>query len=199
MKTPNKIITDRLVIRCYESNDAELVLEAITNSLENLKQWMPWANNEPSSLKSKKELLAKFKLDFVQNIDYNFGLFNWHEDVLIGSAGLHTRIGPKSRENGYWINSKYLNQGYATECVRALIKVGFKYQGIENIQIRCDPNNVVSQRIPKKLGFDLIDVLERNTTTPGDDLRDTMIWNMTLKEYNKTNSAYPEIKVFYEG
>ncbi len=197
MKIPNKIITDRLVIRCYDSNDAPLLIDAITNSLENLKQWMPWAKNEPTSLESKKELLTKFKLDFLQNIDYNFGLFNKHQDVLIGSAGLHTRIGPKSREIGYWINSKYLNQGYATECTRALIKVGFEYHGIENIQIRCDPNNVISQRIPEKLGFILIDVLESNTTTPNDDLRDTMIWNMTLDEYLKTKAAYPEINVYF--
>lgn len=195
---PYGIITDRLVIRCYNSNDAELLMEAITNSLDNLKKWMPWAKSEPGSLESKKALLKKFEDDFVHNIDYNFGVFNKQQDVLIGSAGLHTRIGAKAREIGYWINSAYLNQGYATESTKALIKVGFEYHDINNIQIHCDPKNIASQQIPKKLGFDLTDILESNTTTPEGDLRDTMIWNMTLKRYHETLHSYPEVEVFYK-
>ncbi len=193
---PYGIITNRLILRCYTPGDAEMLLEAITNSLDNLKKWMPWAQHEPSSLSSKRALLRKFETDFVQNIDYTFGLFNKQQDVLIGSAGLHTRIGPKSREIGYWINSAYLNQGYATESTKALVKVGFEYHGIATIQIHCDPKNIASQQIPKKLGFDLDSILESNTTTPEGQPRDTMIWSMSRERYLETRHSYPEVKVF---
>ncbi|NAS13893.1 GNAT family N-acetyltransferase [Poritiphilus flavus] len=195
---PYGIITDRLVIRCYRPADAELLLEAITNSLDNLKKWMPWAKTEPSSLEAKKELLQKFELDFLKNIDYNFGLFNRKQDVFIGSAGLHTRIAPNAREIGYWINSAYLNQGYATECTHALIKVGFEYHEIDHIEIHCDPNNAASQQIPKKLSFELAEILKNHSTTPEGKPRDTMIWKLTHERYQETSDSYPEIEVFYK-
>ncbi len=195
---PYGILTDRLMIRCYNPADAEMLLEAITNSLDNLKKWMPWAQTEPSSLESKRALLKKFEADFIQNIDYTFGLFNKEQDVLIGSAGLHTRIGPRSREIGYWINSAYLNQGYATESTKALVKVGFEHHDIDTIEIHCDPKNIVSQQIPKKLGFDLLNILKHNTTTPDGNPRDTMIWCMTRERYLETRHSYPEVDVFYK-
>lgn len=197
-RIPYGIITDRLLIRCYHPGDAQMLLEAITNSLDHLKKWMPWARTEPSSLDSKKELLKKFEHEYVQKIDYNFGIFNRQQDTLIGSAGLHTRIGPKSREIGYWINSRYLNKGYATESTKALIKVGFEYHQIDNIEIHCDPKNIASQKIPKKLGFDLTDIRKSNATRPDGKPRDTMIWNMTLKRYREKRHLFPEIEVFYK-
>ncbi len=194
---PYGILTDRLVIRCYQPEDAEMLLEAITNSLDHLKKWMPWATNEPDPLATTKVLLKKFQDDFVRNIDYNFGLFNRQQDVVIGGAGLHTRIGAQSREIGYWINSAYLNQGYATETARALISVGFEYHDIGDIQIHCDPENKASQQIPKKLGFHLLETLKGNKKTPEGHPRDTMIWILSRRRYLATRDRYPPIEIYY--
>lgn len=81
--------------------------------------------------------------------DYSFGMFNKAGTVLIGSNGLHTRIGEKAREIGYWIHARHIQQGYATETVQALTKVGFELEGLDRIEIRCAPNNLRSQRIPR--------------------------------------------------
>ncbi|MEM9078156.1 MAG: GNAT family N-acetyltransferase [Bacteroidota bacterium] len=195
---PYGIRTQRLLIRCYHPSDAPMLLEAITNSLDDLKKWMPWAQSEPSSLESKQELLKKFEQEYLENIDYTFGIFNKQENVIIGSTGLHTRIGADAREIGYWINSKYTNQGYATESTQALIKAGFEHHAVNTIEIHCDPENVVSLKIPKKLGFDLVDTLQNNTTSPEGEPRDTMIWRMTLEQYQKMQHTFPDVEVFYQ-
>ena len=194
---PYGIRTQRLLIRCYHPSDAPILLEAITHSLDDLKIWMPWAQSEPSSLESKQELLKKFEQEFLENIDYTFGIFNKQENVLIGSTGLHTRIGADAREIGYWINSKYANQGYATESTQALIKVGFEHHAVNTIEIHCDPKNVTSLKIPKKLGFDLVDTLQNNTTSPEGEPRNTMVWRMNLEQFQEIQDIFPEIEVFY--
>lgn len=192
---PNRIISNRLVIRCYSPKDVILLHDAIKQSLDHLKKWMPWAQTEPTSLAAKKELLEKFEYEFLQDLDYNFGIFNRKEDVLIGSSGLHTPVGPNSREIGYWINSKYVNQGYATESTKALIKVGFEHQEITNIRIHCDPKNLASRQIPNKLGFELVEILKDTTRGPDGKPRDTMIWNLIRNRYYEMSQNYPEIKV----
>jgi RimJ/RimL family protein N-acetyltransferase len=45
-----KIITERLIIRCYEPSDAESLKSAIDESLEHLLPWMPWTKNEPETI-----------------------------------------------------------------------------------------------------------------------------------------------------
>ncbi|TAI47806.1 GNAT family N-acetyltransferase [Flagellimonas allohymeniacidonis] len=196
MSIPFKIITERLVIRCYRPSDAILVQNAIASSLENLRKWMPWAKSEPTTLESKKELVSKFESDFIQNEDYTFGIFNKSEDLLIGSTGLHTRLGKESREIGYWINSSFLNKGYATEAASAMVKAGFEFHRVKNIQIHCDSNNLISRQIPKKLGFKLIKILKEDTPTSDNNSRDTMIWDLSFKDYAQIKEDFAPIQAF---
>jgi len=59
---------------------------------------------------------------------------------VLGSTGLHTRVGAGAREIGYWIHQDYINQGLATEATAALTKVAFAIDQVTRIEIHCDPN-----------------------------------------------------------
>jgi RimJ/RimL family protein N-acetyltransferase len=188
-----------LVIRCYQPSDASKLKEAITNSLEHLLPWMPWAKNEPEDLETKINRLRRFREQFDLGKDYTFGIFDKTENHLVGSIGLHTRFDDNAREIGYWIGVKHINQGFATEAVSALTKVGFEIEQLARIEIHCAPNNTISQNIPKKLGYQLEVILKNNTTDTSGNFRDTMIWTMFKSDYetnpiNKMNlKAYDVI------
>ncbi|TLN26019.1 N-acetyltransferase, partial [bacterium] len=38
-----RVVSDRLVIRCWNPEDAPLLKEALADSVEHLKPFMPWA------------------------------------------------------------------------------------------------------------------------------------------------------------
>lgn len=177
-----RIETNRLIIRCYQMEDAPMLSDAITRSLDHLRPWMPWAKSQPTP-ESTIKLLKLFHETFYLGQDYFFGIFNKTETELIGSTGLHTRIGAHAREIGYWINVAHTRQGYAKETVTALIKIGFTIEKLERIEIRCDPNNIISQKIPKALGFKNIATIKNNETDVNGQPRDTMIWSLLLKDY----------------
>ena len=48
-----RIETERLVVRCYKPSDAQLLADSVTESLDHLKPWMPWAHNEPEPIEEK--------------------------------------------------------------------------------------------------------------------------------------------------
>ena len=173
-----KIITERLLIRCYHPGDAALLQKAIDESLEHLKPWMPWTTQEPESAAQKARRLEVFREEFERGIDFAFGIFSKDEQVLLGSTGLHTRIGPDAREIGYWIHAEYLRRGYALETVVALCKVGFEIEGLQHIEIHCASDNTRSQGIPSKLGFQLI---RTEKSTDGDTYE--MIWSLSKEAY----------------
>src|SRR5262249_24384090 len=46
LKTPPyRIVTERLVLRCWEPSDAAALKEAVDASIDHLLPWMPWAVN----------------------------------------------------------------------------------------------------------------------------------------------------------
>ncbi|MES1160227.1 MAG: GNAT family N-acetyltransferase [Bacteroidota bacterium] len=178
-----RLETDRLIIRCYRLEDASMMLKAITDSLDHLRPWMPWAKNPPADQDSATNILRSFQEKFYADEDYFFGIFNKEENELIGSTGLHTRTGEHAREIGYWINAAHVQQGYATEAVSALIKIGFTIENLERIEIRCDPNNLISQKIPRALGFSNIAVRINDRMNAGGQPEDTMIWSLLRKDF----------------
>ena len=191
-----RIETERLVIRCYQPQDAGLLKTSIDESLEHLLPWMTWAKNEPETIQTKRERLRKYRGQFDLGIDYTFGIFSRDEKELIGSTGLHTRLSGNAREIGYWIGAKHVMQGYATETVKALIKVGFEIEELDRIEIRIIPENIASQRVPKKLAFLYEGTLKNRMADTEGQPRDMMIWTMFKSDYLKQDHSDFYCKAF---
>lgn len=194
MKTVYKIKTERTIIRCYSPNDALLLKQTVDSSIDHLKKWLPWTKYEPQTIEQKIELLRSFRGQFDLDQDYIYGIFNKDETELIGGTGLHTRLAKNAREIGYWVSEKYQGQGFITETVKALVKTAFEILDLNLIEIRCNPENVKSAKIPEKLGFQLEATL-KNRLLDG-KIRDTMIWSLFKEDYFKSNIRNIDIKAF---
>lgn len=178
-----KIETQRLLIRCYEPADAHKMHSAITGSLDHLKPWIPWARQEPKELEWMENFVRLFRGQFDLGQDAVFGIFDKDETVQIGGTGLHNRIGKDAREIGYWINVRYIHQGYASEAVTALIRVAFEIEQLSRLEIRCAPDNVASRRIPQRLGFQHELTLKDHYTDLKGQPMDTMVWALSRRDY----------------
>lgn len=191
-----KIETVRLIIRCYEPCDATKFKQAIDSSIAHLLPWMPWAKDEPEDISAKVKRLRLYRGQFDLGIDYTFGIFDKNENALIGSTGLHTRLGINAREIGYWIAYDYINKGFATESTMALTKIGFELENLEKIEIHCSVDNLRSQNIPNKIGYKLKMVLEKDTLVQDDAVASTLIWTMHKEDYEKSELKNFELKAF---
>src|SRR4051812_47187390 len=74
-----RILTERMVLRCFEPRDAEALKAAVDSSIEHLVPWLPWARDEPQSLDAKVELLRTFRGKFDLGKDFVYGLFDRNE------------------------------------------------------------------------------------------------------------------------
>lgn len=190
-----RIETQRLVVRCYNPTDAEMLADSVNESVEHLKPWMPWAHFEPSPMEERIKRLQQFRGKFDMGEDFIYGIFNRDESRLIGGTGLHTRLGENQLEIGYWIHKDFINQGYVTESTAALVRVGFEVLRLHRLEIHCDPGNHASAAIPRKLGF-MHEGTLREKTPFFDRWSDSMIWSLLESEYPNSPSAKAEIKVF---
>jgi ribosomal-protein-serine acetyltransferase len=81
---------------------------------------------------------------------------------------LHPRIGPGGIEIGYWIHVAHANRGFATEAAGALTEWSLGLVSIDRVEIHHDVANVASQRVPEKLGFELIGTRTRPPEASGE-------------------------------
>ncbi|MBK9926433.1 MAG: GNAT family N-acetyltransferase [Anaerolineales bacterium] len=190
-----RIETKRLVVRCYKPSDARLLAESVTESVEHLKPWMPWAHNEPEPFEEKEKRMLRFRGNFDLHEDYVYGIFNPEETKLIGGTGLHTRLGDKEIEIGYWIHKDYVNKGLVTESTSALIQVAFEVIHLHRVEIHCDVRNLASASIPRKLGFTHEGTLRQKTPFL-DHWNDSMVWGLLESEYPNSPASRIKIKVF---
>src|SRR5690606_13726610 len=125
-----------------------------------------------------------------------YGIFNPEETRLLGGTGLHTRIGEGGREIGYWIHSDFINQGLATEVSAALTRVAFEIDKVQRVEIHCDPNNLRSAAVPRKLGYTHDGTLRQRLPNRDGSFRDVMIWSLLLAEYANSPAASSPIQAF---
>jgi len=181
-----RIESARLIMRCWHPHDAPLLKAALDSRLPELQRWTPWAMNEPSELDVLEDQLSGYRDDFFAGRSALFALMDPDETEVLGGAGLYRRVGPHALEIGYWVRSDQAGQGLATEAAQAMTDVGFMLSGIERIEIYCDPLNVPSIAVPRKLGYDHGEMVVDHAVGPRGELRETMIWRLTADGYGAT-------------
>jgi RimJ/RimL family protein N-acetyltransferase len=194
MTPPYRIVTERLVARCWEPRDATLLKDAVDTSIEHLLPWMPWAADEPQPLEQKIELLRQFRGNFDLGRDFVYGIFSRDEAEAVGGTGFHTRIGPEAYEIGYWIRASRAGEGLAREATAALTRVAFELTDVERIEIRCDPDNLRSRAIPRKLGYTEEATLRQRLHYP--DRRDVVVYTLFREDFAGSPSADVAVEAY---
>jgi ribosomal-protein-serine acetyltransferase len=180
IEVPERIETERLVLRAPRRGDGPLVNDAVRASLAELAPWMPWAGTMPSVDESEAHCRRQ-QARFILREDFALLIFLRHADgsegELVGGTGLH-RIDWALRrfEIGYWRRTGCAGHGFLTEAVRAVARLAFDVLGARRVEIRMDENNAPSWRLAERAGFTLEAILRFDATTPQGEPRSTRVY-----------------------
>src|SRR6266571_4730033 len=178
MERPREIIArGPVTLRRWRTADADKLYLAVTESLDHLRPWMPWAA-EGYQLASAAEFLRQSEQDWESGDAFNYAIIVPGGE-LAGSCGLMARIGSGGLEIGYWVHVGHIRRGLATAAAAALAAEAFTLPGIDRVEIVHDEENVASGRIPRKLGFTEIGRRPHPPDQPGaaDDVID-IVWRL---------------------
>lgn len=193
-----RILTPRLLIRCWQPQDAARLKEAVDSSVEHLRRWLPWAANEPEPLERKLERIRRWRGDFDLNLDFIYGVFDLAEARVLGGTGLHNRVGPDAREIGYWVRADSTGKGIATEFSAALTRVAFEVDKVARVEIHVVVGNGASAAVPRKLSY-IHEATVRRPHPGGGALYDTMVWTMFAEKYPGSPAASQPVEAYGFG
>ncbi len=182
---PDSFETERLTIRGPRVEDAQEIVDAVLESLPELRPWMPWAK-EPPTLEAQIARMRHMMAQWIMREELVLHAYLKGTSTMVLSSGLH-RIDWQSGkfETGYWVRTKFMGQGFVTEAVHGVTAFAFKYLRANRVEIRCDAQNIRSAAVAKRCGFLLEGILRHDTVDVNGELRSTMVFSkLTPNEFN---------------
>jgi RimJ/RimL family protein N-acetyltransferase len=177
-----------VVLRRIGPGYVDQLVTAVNASRTELAPWMPWAQT-PATVDSITAFVEQAVSGWVAHDQFAYGVFE-DDGVggpdggregggggdLIGSCGLHNRVGPGVLEIGYWVRTDRTGRGVATALAGALADAARALPGVDEVQIHCDERNVRSAAVPRRLGFHLVRTDDHPPEAPGESGR-RQVWS----------------------
>ncbi|MEM7305462.1 MAG: GNAT family N-acetyltransferase [Planctomycetota bacterium] len=163
---PAQLLTERLLMRVAEPDDAPEVNAAITASLAELGRWLDWARAGPGAAETRA-FLVEARGRFEARAEVPVLCFVRDGGALCGGGGIQNiRWDERSFEIGYWLRTSQTGRGYATELTHALTDHCLRSLGAKRVEILCSDRNAASRRVAERAGYALERIVPQDRTDP---------------------------------
>lgn len=187
---PSEWIGPRVVLRRWRDEDAQPLFDAIMESREYLRRWLPWADTY-HTVDDAIEFVRRQSGHWALSDHVGLGLFSRVEKGLLGSAGFHVRdFNIPVIEIGYWLRQSAEGYGYMTEAVRLLTRFAFEEFGAQRTMIRCDARNQRSKAVPERLGYIFEGHMRHDSLGADGQVRDTLFYAMIPADYARARETW---------
>lgn len=174
----DELQAERVMIRPYRENDAQALVEAVSESRDHIRPWLGFADAH-QTVEESRDWIIQQQAKFLLRDDMAFCLLGKTSGKLVGGMGLHTRSWKaRSFEIGYWLRVSETGHGYVTEAVKVLTEYVFTHLSANRITIRCDARNKQSAAVAQRLGFVQEGCLRNHRVDTSGNLCDTLIFSL---------------------
>jgi RimJ/RimL family protein N-acetyltransferase len=177
---PETIRTARLELRPPRAGDGPAWLDALRESLPELRRhlgWLPWVASDPTP-DSAEVHCRTAQANFIARKDFLFLLLEPASGRVLGAGGLHRPVWSTPKvEVGYWCRTSCHGRGYVTEAVSALVDYAFMQLDAVRVELVTDAANAASRHVAERSGFTLEGVLRQERRAPDGSLRDTCMYS----------------------
>src|SRR5438132_13760847 len=102
----DELLGEKVIVRPYRTQDAQATYDAINESRDHLRPWMPWAERH-RTLDETRDWIAHVMARFITREDITLGIWERvgaSEGRYLGGTGLHPHDWQtRFFEIGYWI------------------------------------------------------------------------------------------------
>lgn len=193
---PYLLKTPRLVLRCLQPEDIVHRKEAVDSSGEHLNDFFPVTPEGRMSLETHAAHIRKLRGLFDLDQDRGYGVFEPDTGRLLGEVSLLKRAGIGALEIGYWLRRDATGKGFATEMGSAVIKVAFEFDQVKRMDLMCNPENVRSAAVARRLGFTFEGRLRDRQLAPYHTRGDLLCFTLLSTEYPSSPASKLPLEAF---
>jgi RimJ/RimL family protein N-acetyltransferase len=174
---------ERVLVRPYRESDAQALFDAVAESREHIRPWLPFADKH-QCIEETRDWIIKGMADWLLRESLNLSMWERESGRFIGGTGLHPRNWDIGHfEIGYWVHASAQGHGYMSEVVRLLTRYAFDELKANRLVIRCDARNQRSAAVARRQGFVQEACLRNDTAAPDGSLRSTLVFALIPEDY----------------
>ncbi|NMP24904.1 GNAT family N-acetyltransferase [Sulfobacillus harzensis] len=174
----------RVRLRPFNLADAPALLEIQRVNQAAFHPYMPIRNETFFTLDGQRQAIAQDR-DRAGH-DQGYALAVEWDGRIIGRVALSNvvRGAWQNATLGYWIDSRFQGQGFATEAVSGMLKAAFQILRLHRVQAAIMPHNLPSLAVVKKLGFTYEGRAPRYLCIAG-QWEDHEIFSLTVEDFKE--------------
>jgi RimJ/RimL family protein N-acetyltransferase len=97
---------------------------------------------------------------------------------VVGGIGMGVNAHDYRGRIGYWMAAGSRGRGICTRALRVLSRFGLDELRLQRLELITDPDNVASQRVAEKVGFQREGVLRAHLRHPDGRIRDSVMYGL---------------------
>jgi ribosomal-protein-serine acetyltransferase len=173
-------LTENAQLRPLEPWQAEEFLAHMDRARATVDPWIPWASVS-TDLASATATLQRYADNTARDTQRLYGI--WLDGTLVGGT-MFVAFDAKAGncEIGVWLEPAATGRGLVTRAARVLIDWAFEVRSLHRAEWHCNPDNVDSSNVARRLGMTCEGRLR--SSYPWQGVRnDTEIWAVLASEW----------------
>ena len=179
-----RLETERLILRRFELEDAEVMYSAWAND-DDVTKYLTWDSHE--DLEESKKVIGEWIENYDKPDFYEWVIVLKETQKPIGSIGTIYVNDENAFDIGYCLGKSYWGRGYMPEALEEVVRFFIEEVGVEKVIAKHHLDNSKSGRVMKKVGM----AFDGEALCHGDSLSyyRAKIYAMTKDRWNSIKSG----------
>ena len=165
--------TNALILRPWKLDDAPAIAEACSDP--EIARWLPMIPS-PYGEEDAVSFIGQAHENWKRGEAYNFAILDAAGRRLAGSIAMRV-LRFNTGHFGYWVTREARGHGGATEALKTLSRWAVDTLDIKRLELLTDPENVASQRVAKRAGFQREGLLRSSLEYRDGSRRDSILFS----------------------
>lgn len=173
----NRIESERLILRRFETCDAEELFAGYINQPE----FLYYANKEPQTLESVKSYLNHVTQKYNDGEYFNWVITQREDGKIVGAINLKSNHEDNSVLFSYAIDNRFTGKGYMTEALTKVKEYALNKLKVSKFVGGCVVNNIASKKVMEKCGLNYEKTI-KNHKELSDGKHDMFFYSISNKQ-----------------
>lgn len=175
-------VTEDIVLRTYQPEDADALFNAISRNRQHLSPWLDWVSRT-TRVEHSVQFIKQAQQDVHNQQALAMGIY--YKNDIIGGIGMHQWDHVvKKAQVGYWLSREHEGKGVIAQSMQPFVNFLFDKLALNKIEVYFVAANKRSAKVAERMGCKVEGVLRQGAMRNG-VIEDVVVAGLLRSEWKR--------------